>query len=193
MIELGFLIGISDADKFTKAIKEYRLTINQIYEKVQQIGKENIPEFKIPAPEVEEIKGGTIYFYPIPAEAGIDKQFLPNAGVSKTAAVLTLSKGHTQRLLTPTPLKLKSGPLATKKDLVGATYFDFPALLDALVPWLEIAPTLAPAENKEEVTQKSKEALAAIDLLKAFQGSSSATYLEDGILVSHSQVLLQDR
>jgi hypothetical protein len=196
MPELGLLLGLSDADKFTRAIKEYRTTFNELWEKVREASRDNVPEFKIPAPESEKGKAGTLYFYPIPEDSGLDKRVVPTAGVGKTAAALALSKEHATRLISPTPLKVTSGPLAGKKDLVGASYFNFPALLDAIEPWLDLAPLAVPEDDKEaktRATQAAKEAKAAFKLLKAIQGFQSATYVEGNVVVTHSALLINDQ
>jgi len=193
--EIGLLVGVSDGEIFAKAMKEYRVTLNELYEKVREVSKENVPEFKIPAPESSKVKSGTLYFYPIPEGSGIDKQFLPTAGVGGNAAALALSKEHATRLITATPLKAGSGPLA-RKNVIGGCYFNFPALLDAIDPWLDLAPLAVPADDKEakaQATQAAKEAKMAIDILKAFQGFQSATFLQEDVVVTHSKVTIKDR
>jgi len=192
MAELGFLLGLSDADKFTKALKEYRLTFNEIWEKVREASKDNVPEFKLPAPETEKGKGGTLYYYPIPEEAMLDKQVQPTLGIGKAVAVVTLSKGHTERLLDAKPLKGKA-PLATKKNLIGVVYFDNHALLDALEPWIDFAATAAGGEDKKQAGRIAKEVKAGFDILRAYHGYASGTYVEDGVTVSHSRTLIKDR
>src|SRR5262249_10917700 len=94
MLELGLMIGISDAKKFEAALKDYRVTLNELYEKAREASpvKDNIPEFKLPAPETEKSSNGTLMWWPIPEDTGLDKQFLPTIGVGKDVAVLTFSK-----------------------------------------------------------------------------------------------------
>jgi hypothetical protein len=190
MLEAGLLLGVQDAEKFTQAMKDYRLTLKEGVEKLPERERAGFP-FTFGAPEMEKTKAGTLYLYPLPESAGLDRQFKPTGGVGKSVAVFTLSRSHTERLLTPTPLKSK--PPTGRKDLLGFAHFDFPALLDAVVPWAEAMPEVAPPESKEGVRKYVKDLLAALELLKAFQGFSSATYLDGDILVTHSQVNCKDR
>jgi hypothetical protein len=192
MLEVGLLLGLRDADLFARAIKDYRLTIKEAMEKLTEGGRPELP-FGFGAPATEKTTAGTLYLYPIPEGAGLDKQFLPTAGLGKSAGVFTLSKEHSSRLLTPTPLKTKGTALAGKKNLLGFALFDFPALVDAARPWAEAIPDVVPPENKEEARAFAKHFQSAAELLKAFRGYSSATYLEGGLLVTHSLWAFEDR
>jgi len=197
MIEVGLLLGLSDAAKFQKALKEYRLTFNEIWEKVREASRDNVPDFKIPAAESSKVKGGTLFFYPIPEDAGVDKQVTPTLGVGTDAAAFTLSKAHAERLITSTPLKVTKGPLAGKKDVVSGCYFDFHALLAALEPWTEVAASAAGASDDKEAKKKAemvaRDVKSGLEILRVFHGYQSATYVEGGMLVTHSQTIVKDR
>jgi len=197
MLELGFLLGLSDHAKFEKALEEYRLTLNEMYEKVREASRDNVPEFKIPVAETTKVKGGTLYFYPIPEDAGVDKQFTPTLGVGEKAAAFALSKGHAQRLIGSTPLPAK-GPLAEKRDVVAVCYFDFHALLDAAEPWVDYvaqnaAKEIEDKEGKKKAGEVAKEVKASFEILRVFHGYTSATHVEGGVLVTHSVTIIRDR
>ncbi len=51
----------------------------------------NIHNFKWPEAQVAKIAEGSIYSYPLPEDWGVDKNIVPNAGLSDKVAVLTLS------------------------------------------------------------------------------------------------------
>jgi len=204
MLELGLLIGISDAKKFTAAMKEYRTTLNELYEKAREASpvKDNIPDFKLAAPETEKATDGTLYWWPLPEDTGLDKQFLPTVGVGKDVALFSFSKAHTQRLLKNTPLAVKDGPLAQKRDLIGLCVVNPPAFIDAALPWVDFAinaMTIVPADDAE-AAKKAKEMAAGFSkqarelgrILKCYRGASCATYLEDGKLVTHWQKVFKD-
>jgi len=203
MLELGLLVGISDAKGFQTAVKDLRLALNELWEKFRSSvpDGENIPEFKIPAPEVEKGKAGNLYYYPLPDDFGLDKQFLPVAGVGKRVSLLALSKGHANRLLTSTPLKMKEGPLA-RKDLIGCSLLNWPALVDSAAPWVEhgvksaIVAAKDDAEGAKKAQEKADEVLkqvrVGLDVLRCFKGSSNAVYLEEGKLISHVQITVKD-
>jgi hypothetical protein len=204
MLELGLLVGISDAKGFEKAMTEYRKTLNEMYEKVREASpeKDNIPDFKIPAPEIEKGKAGNLIFYPIPAEFGLDSQVQPVAGIGKNVSVLTLSKKHADRLLVSTPVKIKGLDFSPKKELIGAAILNWPALVDAAVPWVEMGLTIQFAAGAEKLGPGKKDKpgpadlmktfKVAVEVLKCFKGATAATYLEDGKLVTHTQIVVKD-
>ena len=196
--ELGLLVGISDAKGFEKAMADYRKTLNELYEKVRDVvpNKENIPEFKIPAPESEKGANGLLLFYPFPDEIGLDKQVHPMVGIGKSVSVLALSKKHVDRLMGVTTLSMKSGPLSRKTDLVGVSVLDWPSLMDVVSPWVEFGVRMASEGNaefpKEKIGEMIKQGKVAFEVLKCFKGSTSASFLEDGKLVTHSEIVIKD-
>jgi hypothetical protein len=211
--ELALVLGVSDAELLRKACGEYRGLINQIIDHARE-AQPQVPNFQIPPPRVRKLKAGEMYFYPLPEEWGLDPQLLPNAGLSADVAVLTLSESHTQRLLTGTPLKVKGGPLADlKRPLAGAAYVDWPGLVDALTPWVELAVREGVAHQKPAAKDQDqpagkdqgkpaakgpsaeeilKQIRPVIEVLKVFRGYTSCTYFEDGALVTHSETVIQD-
>lgn len=199
MLELGLLIGTNDGAGFEKAITEYRKALNELYEKSREASPENIPEFKIPAPEREKGKNGTLIYYKLPEEIGLDKQVQPVAGVSKTVSVIALSKGYAERMMALTPLSVKSGPLSRKGPLIGLSILDWPALVDVLAPWSQfglmgvlVSQPGGEADAKKQMEEIMKQVKVGLDVLKCFKGSSSATYLEGGTVVTHSEIIIKD-
>ncbi len=198
MAELGLLVGISDAKMFEDALKSYRLLFNELFEAFRGAApaNDNIPEIKIPAPERDKGKNGVLIYYPIPEELGIDKQVQPVAGIGKSLSVLAMSKAHAERLMASTPLKLESKPLARKGNLIGVSVVNWPGLVDTAHPWIEMGVRNALLEFKgpkefeaESVMTQLKVVLAA---LKTFKSASSATYVEDGKIVSHTEIIIKD-
>ena len=205
MVELGLLIGINDGKKFAGAIKEYRTTLNEFYEKVRSIeglpNTANLPEFKVPAPDSTKGKNGTLYTWKLPEESGLDKQVVITTGTSKDVAVLTGSTASAERLLGNTKLASSAGPLPVKGDLVGFMVLDWPALIDAALPWVDFSLNTFVGSPTDEQEQKKAKAMMAeysrqakeiARILKCFQGVTSATYLEEGRLVTHSRSVYKD-
>jgi hypothetical protein len=203
MLEVGLLVGTSDGDKFASALKEYRTTINELYEKIRNNdlvpNKENLQEFKIPAPDKDKGKNGTLYSWKLPEDAGLDKQFVPTAGISKGVFVITLSKEHTERLLARTRLDVKGLP--AKHKLVGVTVLNFPALVDAVMPWVDHGlNTFVGAPDDPESAKKlkaqtamwTKQAQEFARIARCFQGITSASYLDNGRLVTRTRFYFQD-
>jgi len=197
MLELGVLLGISDAKMFAQALKEYRITINELIEKARGVqGGENIPDFKIPAAQSEKVTAGTLYWWPVPEEAGLDKQVQPVFAIGKDVSLLTFSKKHAERLLTPTPLKAKYAPLERLGDAIGVSVLNWPALIDAATPWVEFGVMAAPipegAKGQPGKAAILRQVKVGLEILKAFKGSASVSYLEDGKLVTQTQLVIKD-
>ncbi len=107
MIEPAVVAGVSDARLLKQAFGEYRAVVNGLIDAVRQIEGSKIPEcVGIPEPKVSEGSSGTIYSFTLPDAWGVDKQIVPNIGVSEHVAVFTASQQHTERLLKTTPLSV---------------------------------------------------------------------------------------
>jgi hypothetical protein len=202
MPELAVVLGVSDAALLQKAMGEYRQIFNELIVKLQDLPPPvEVPTFQIPEPKTKKVTGATLFFYPIPARAGLDEQVVPTAGLSKTVAVLTLSHGHAERLLASKPLKVDGGPLAdSKRRLVSASYLNWPGLIDALTPWVEYGarPVLSqitglPAdEDNKAMTELVQQVRTVLEVLKCFRGRTSVSYFEEGVLVTHAEAVFQD-
>jgi hypothetical protein len=204
-LEVGLLVGLSDGKKFAQALSEYRKTLNEMWAKIRKLeipDADQIPEFQIPQATMTQGKNGTLYTWKLPEESGLDKQFLLTLGVGKDVAVFTLSKEHAERLLAPTKLKTEGLALPTKRDLVGAMVFNFPALVDVAQPWVDfMLNTLVGIPGDDEEAAKKAKAMAAewsknakelARIAKCFKGVTAGSYLEDGKLVTHGRIVIVD-
>jgi hypothetical protein len=177
-------------------MKGYHAVINDALAAASELSGGQIPDLKMPDPTVEKGSGGTLAYYPIPPELGLDAQVLPTAGLSKSVLALSLSRGHTERLLKRTPLKFESGPLAdlNSKPLAAAFGFNWPALVDAVTPWIELGvasanlPPVPPGPEGDVL----KQVRTVLEVMKVFRGVTSATYYESGAQVTHSASVLRD-
>jgi hypothetical protein len=204
MLEPALVWGVGDAAELRKALAEYRAIANEMIAKVRELAPPGeVPDFQIPEPKVEKRKAGTLYSFPLPADWGLDKQVVPTGGLSAKVGVLTLSHAQAERLLTARPLKTGGGPLADRnRPLVSAAYCNWPAFVDALAPWVELAIQQTPLpfqgsdpdsdEGKKARADVLKQARTVLQVLKAFRGITSASYVEDGVLVTHSESVYQD-
>jgi hypothetical protein len=207
MFEVGLILGISDAEKFQKAMAEYRTILNELLDKIKLFAPpgEEVPDIKIPKPHAEKFRNGTLYFFAFPKEWGLDGNVVPVGGLSDTVAVLAFSQGHTERLLTSRPLKTDGAPLADRKrPLVSATRCDWAALIDTLAPWVELGIASIPdddfvypiegdfAEGKKAKEETLKVARVVMEVLKCLRGWTSATYLEDGVTITHVETVYKD-
>jgi hypothetical protein len=112
-------------------------------------------------------------------------------------AVLTLSKAHSERLLADRPPKFEVGPLADpSRPLLAASHFAWPGFVDAVRPWIEFGVQSAnlppPPGGDQEGADWLSQVRTVLDVLKVFRGYSSATYVEDGVRVTHSESVVRD-
>jgi hypothetical protein len=188
MLELAVVLGVRDAALLRQAFQEYRQVFNGLMEVVARVAPVPIPDIQIPEPEVKNIAAGTLYYYPLPANLGLDPKLMPTGGLSAKVAVFTLSQDHAKRLLTTTTWKGQGGPLNDPaRPLAGAAFFNWAGLVDAVAPWVEYALTQA-GQGREVMDQV--QTVAAI--LKVLRTYSSATYVEQGAVVTHSQTVIRD-
>ncbi len=207
MIEPAIVLGVSDADLFKKAFAEYRSIAQAVVDKVRELDPSAIPAgYNVPKPEQRVVSGGEVYAYVLPAEAGLDKQLLPNAGVGKSVAVASFSPKQTERILSPTPLKTLT-TLRTGKPVGAVVHFDFAGLIDAASPWVDFAvrynmasikpgqdvnAALKEVENNFQAKFVFSEMKTAFDVLKCFRGYTSVTYREGGATVVQSATVFED-
>lgn len=199
MLEPALLFGVSDAALLRKAGADYRALLNDTIQEIRKFAPD-VPDFQVPEPKEQKLKAGVMYFYPLPAELGLDRKLLPNAGLSDRFAVLTISREHTERLLTATPLKVAGGPLAnSKRNLAAAVYFDWAGFVDALTPWVEYGIWQAAAQDPVSSVLRGEKPEAIIKqvrtgaaFLKVLRSHSSVSYFEDSALVTHGETLYKD-
>ncbi len=206
MLELGLVFGVSDASLAKEAFGEYFTITQEVLDKLhaastgdlKDMFEDEIPEIKLAKPQTHEGAGGTIYFYALPEESGVDAQLAPNGGLSESMMAVSLLPKFTDRLLTSTPVQ-GEGPLAnTSRPLAAAAHLNFAGLIGALEPWIDYGVGLAgggiptavqPGGQMQGIMQQVSDVL---QVLKCFRSMSSVTYEEGGALVSHAEWCFQD-
>lgn len=199
VLEPALVLGVSNAELLRKAISEFRGVYNDL---IDLIGKQkdlppevaaNINNYKWPEAKVDKIAGGSIFSYPLPQKWGVDKNIVPNAGLSDKVAVLTLSPKQTDRLLNETPLKVGGVLSNIDRPLAGAGWIDFNELIRAATPWINYALEQMSEEQlggqKQAAIAQTQTVLEVLSTIKCFTGEA---YIEDDTLVSHSLLEIHD-
>lgn len=206
MLEVGIVLGVSDAELLKKACREYFAVAQKFLTGLSQQFPNEVPPLTIPAPATTNTPEGTLYSYRQLQNLGVDAQLAPTGGLSKSVAVMTTSPSQARRVLRSTSVKLPAGFHTNfDRNLASAGFFNWPALLDAATPWAEYVVRLAvngPGGRNEEGAvpppdnQQTKMILGqmhdVIDVLKCFRGASTITYREAGAMVSHTKTVWQD-
>jgi hypothetical protein len=192
MLEPAIIIGVSDAAKLKQAFSEYYAVADDFVDVLKGLEKSDVPkDFKIPRPEVRTTRQGTVYGYRLPAEWGVDGRVYPNAGLSANVAVLSLSRGHSQRLLGAKDAKIAGFTLPTDRPLACAGGLDFAAFVDAVTPWVELAIDKAQLST-QEAEMARQHAKTALEVLKVLRGSVSESYVEGDVNVTHTRTEFRD-
>lgn len=205
MLEVGVVMGVSDAGLLKEAFTDYFDITQQILDTLHEASTGElrdmfpgpIPPIQLAKPASKAVSGGTVYYYALPAESGLDKQIAPNAGVSESILAASLLPRFTARLLAGTPLA-GSGPLAqTDRPLAGAFHISFSGFLEAVDPWIDYGlklglnagangPTGSPMGN---IPQQVHD---VVDVLQCFRGVSGVTYKEGNATVTHALWQFED-
>jgi hypothetical protein len=208
MAEIALVFGVSDAERLKRAFQEYKAVAQEVVDTIRQINPEAIPAgYRVPDPQSRESSDGQVYWYAIPAEAGLDPQVQPAAGLSKTVAVISTSAKQAERVLATSRLQAHSDVIAARKTAGSAVHFDFAGLIDAVEPWTEAAllhffSQRGPGIDTEESLKKAaslpqfKEIAEQIrtgaSILKCYRGTTSVTYLDGGATVTHGESVFED-
>jgi hypothetical protein len=207
MLEPALLYGVSDADLLKKGAGEYRAVVDEVLEKIRQTNPGSIPpDFKIPDPQVREIRSGAIYSYPLPRELGVDGQLAPGAGLGPNVAVLTISPQHTAELLNSVPFEAEGPAGDAKRPLAAAAFVDWAGLVEAGTPWIEYGVRTAYAKthqgegtglnftdrDSDELKKTLAQVRSFLEILKVMRTVSSATYVEGKTFVTHTEVHIRD-
>jgi hypothetical protein len=193
ILEPAMVHSVSDSAQLQKSMAEYRSLANEFLQgAAQRLNDKREAPMEIPPPQSRKVKGGAIFFYPLPAAWGLDSRILPNAALSEKIVALTLSQDHSERLLAATPLRGVNGPLAdTKRPLAGATHVAIAGFIDLLGHWSSAAGQFTPAiDEKAEETRKQLGTL--LEILKVLRSYSSRTYTEAGAWVTHAEWEIAD-
>lgn len=197
MLELGVIMGVSDAGLVEETFSEYFKIAQGILDKLHELSTGDMQDvfpnpigpIKLVKPTARAVDGGTVYYRALPPESGVDKQLAPNGGLSQDALAFSLLPLFTARLLADTPLQ-GSGPLANVERPLGAAFhLDFAALVTAATPWVDYALSLSmpPDQGVSMLGNVPQQVHDVLDVLQCFQGVSGVTYAEGDATVTHAQ------
>lgn len=195
--EGAIVVTISDKSQFAQALDEYRRIFNDAIGKAHCQKPNEVPDVEISDAQREDVSGGTLYYCPLPSEAGIDERIAPCLALSDDVAVLSLSREQAKRLLNPAPLNVGGALAKPDKPRAAALVLQWAALLDTAKPWIEVGAEQAIKENHltPEEAQEMKirpQVQTAVALLQVFRTLTGETYFEQDALVRHHVVELRD-
>ena len=197
LLEIGLVRTVKDSGKLVKAFQAYRELVNEIVAKAKEFGAP-VPEGGLPKPESKKVAAGITYFWPVPP-IGQDAQVQPNVGISDAVLTFAFSLGHSERLMTRTPLKIDGGPLADKRPAIGAAVVDFAGFFAVIRPWVEqlalpalleqVPDNAPPGLGKKDIPDQVKTLFDVFGCLRTF---TSVTYHDGDATVTHSELVIRD-
>jgi hypothetical protein len=199
VIEPALVFGVSNADLLSKAMTELRAIYNDL---VDVIGRQkdlpsevaqNINNFKWPEAQTAKIEGGSIYTYQLPADWGVDKNVIPNAGLSDRVAVIALSPKQTGRLLKETAPKVGGLLADVNRPLAAAGWIDWTELLNGATPWINY--TLQQMTDQQLGGQKESviaQVHTVLEVLSTIKSLTSECYVVDDAVVKHTLLEIHD-
>jgi hypothetical protein len=192
-LELGLVYGVSDIDLLREAAKDYFTVVQQILDKLHEAQPDQFPPVKLPPPESREFPSGTVYYYRLPKNLGVDKHIAPCAAVANDTLAISLLPRQAARLLEPKPLEA-GAPLADPDRKMGAAvYFNFAGLLDAAAPWVDYGMKMGFADaDPNWLATVMSQVNTGMEVLKCFKGVSTATYQETNAWVTHFEITFED-
>jgi hypothetical protein len=192
-LELGVVYGVSDIALLKEAAKDYFTVVQQILDKLHEADPDEFPPIKLPPPESRDFPSGTVYYYRLPKNLGVDKHIAPCAAVANDTLAISLLPRQAARMLEPKPLQAGT-PLADADRKMGAAvYFNFAGLVDAAAPWVEYGMKMGFADaDPNWLATVMGQVNTGLDVLKCFKGVSAATYQEADAWVTHFEVTFED-
>jgi hypothetical protein len=192
MLEPALVVGLSDSAKAQKAFVEYRAILNELGKELPKINP-MATGFHLPAPQARLVKDGVLYFYSLPADLELDPRIMPNVGVSDKVAVLTMTREHSERLFTATPLQAEGFLMENRKrPLSSAAYIHWAGLVDVAATWIDNLADVADKKPDQVQEDILKQVRAVCDVLRVFRSSSSISYVENGASVTRGETRVRD-
>ena len=141
MVEPALILGVSNPAQLRQAMSEYRAVWNEGIEALRQVVPEpdEIPNLRIPEPQVVRTASGTLYNYPLPDEWGVAKEIVISFALADHVAAVAVTTQHAGRILTPTPLSAGGVLSDPQRPRGSAALFNWAGLVDAASPWVEYA------------------------------------------------------
>jgi hypothetical protein len=202
MAEIAFVVGVSDADQLKKAGKAYWSIAEDAVEALKEFDESEVPEdFELPEPAKSETSDGVVFSWAAPSEAELDDQIALAVAVGEHVAAITSSPAMAERILTETPWE-GFGVGDAEEPRAVAAGLDFPALIDAISPWVDYAIRVNmvseeaagedPADDDSQAGEIIDQVHTGLEVLKCFRGVWSETVKEDGVWMTHTVSKFED-
>jgi hypothetical protein len=189
--EMALIFKVDDAAKVKAGVSDYFAVAQDLIDLMHELEPDDFPDYQIPTPEVVNESWGTLYQYALPAEAGVDDQITPNAGLSQNLGVLSMSPQTTSRVMTDQPLEVEGFRVDTNRPAGSLVYINFPGFVDMLEPWVNYGIDVGVDDAFFSGVVKAQVSEWTV-ILRCFRGAVAVSYAEDGVTVTHSHSRFED-
>jgi hypothetical protein len=208
MLEIGYLTQVNDGAKLVQALAEYAAVLEDVLRLIDELDVDDeFPTMTLPTWAPKKIGGRTLQVFDgIPAEAGIDPQFMINAALEGKLAVVSTSPALTDRLL-----GAKAAPPGligefANKPISSATYYNNAALMKFLEEWTvygieQVSVLLTEFGGGEDEGNPFSAVVAGsaaqhvrvvLRALACYRTVSSVTYREENATVTRTATVWED-
>lgn len=208
ILEPAIVLPLKDRKLFVDGLNDLFALGDELVDALRRVDPNAVPPgYRIPDPEKSNVDGGAVWAFSLP-NAGIDEQVRPAIAVSDSAVALTLVPGQAGRILTPRKLQTAAAITDFAGPLASAAALDFPALIDAIEPWIVYVTRYGCVQQRDGVvnpdrklsaddeTAEATEALEHVDVIlevaRCLKAAAAETATRDGATVTHWRNVIKD-
>jgi len=208
ILEPAIVLPLADRKLFVEGLNDLFELGDDAVAALRKFDPDAVPAgYEVPEPTKTKVDGGSVWSFAIP-DAGLDGQFAPAIAVGDEAAVFSLAPAQAGRLLTSRKLETGAELAGFKEPLAAAGALDFPALVDAIEPWIvyftrygcvqqrdgEVDPDteLSNADENAQATEALEHVKVFLEAARCLKSAVVETAPRDGAMVTHWRNLIRD-
>jgi hypothetical protein len=208
LFQPAIILPLADRQLFLDGMNDVFALGDELVEALRRIDEAAVPAgYRIPEPEKMKVDGGAVWAFGIP-EARLDEQIQPAIAVGEQSVALTLVPGQAARLLPRRKLETARQLATFAEPLAAAAAVDFPALVDAIEPWIVYLTRYGCVQQREgwvdadeeltadDETEEASEALEHVDVVleaaRCLKTAAAETAVRDGATVTHWRNVIRD-
>jgi hypothetical protein len=208
LVEPAIVLPLADRKLFVEGLNDLFELGDDLVAAMRKFDPDSVPAgYEVPAPMKTKVEGGSVWSFAIP-DAGLDKELAPAIAVGDKAAVFSLVPAQAGRMLVERKLETGSALATFREPLAGAAALDFPALVDAIEPWIvyftrygcvqqrdgEVDPDteLSQADENDQATEALEHVKVVLEVARCLKAAVVETAPRDGATVAHWRNLIRD-
>jgi len=208
ILEPAIVLPLADRKLFVEGLNDLFELGDDLVARIRAMDPDAVPPgYEIPEPEREKVDGGSVWTFAIP-DAGVDEQVKPAIAVGDKAAVFSLVPSQAARMLLEKQLETGSRLADYDRPLAGMAAVDFPALVDAIEPWIvyltrygsvqqeegwvDDEMTLSADDETEEASEALEHVSVVCEVARCLRAAVVDAEIRDDATVTHWQNEIRD-